>query len=169
MNRTAPMLPEDDVRETPPELFADLDARFHFDLDACATHSNAKCVVYFTEDGQFGQTHDGPVLISPETGLTGSWQGRRVWCNPPFSNIGEWVAKAWDSRADLVVMLVPATRTEQGWWQDLVEPFREEPATGWYLRVEFLRGRTRFLRDGVRMGSPKFGCALLVFRRNEVK
>jgi phage N-6-adenine-methyltransferase len=167
MNRTTPMLPEDDVRETPPELFAELDARFCFDLDACATHANAKCEVYFTERGQYGKTPDSPALISLEDGLTGSWQGRRVWCNPPFSDIGAWVAKAWESQADLVVMLVPATRTEQGWWQDLVEPLREVLLEGWYLRVEFLRGRTRFLRDGVRMGSPKFGCALLIWSRGK--
>ena len=38
---------------TPWELFRQLDAEFHFDLDPCSTHENAKCAEHFTkaEDG----------------------------------------------------------------------------------------------------------------------
>jgi len=38
---------------TPWELFRQLDAEFHFDLDPCSTHENAKCADHFTkvEDG----------------------------------------------------------------------------------------------------------------------
>lgn len=38
-----------DMWETPQELFEKLDGEFHFTLDACATHENAKCKRYFTE------------------------------------------------------------------------------------------------------------------------
>ena len=39
--------------ETPQKLFDELDAEFHFDLDPCSTHENAKCAEHFTkaEDG----------------------------------------------------------------------------------------------------------------------
>ena len=38
---------------TPQWLFDELDAEFHFDLDPCCTHENAKCAKHFTkeEDG----------------------------------------------------------------------------------------------------------------------
>ena len=38
---------------TPQALFDELDAEFHFDLDPCCTHENAKCAEHFTkaEDG----------------------------------------------------------------------------------------------------------------------
>lgn len=40
---------------TPQALFDKLDAEFHFDLDPCCTHENAKCAEHFTkaEDGLF--------------------------------------------------------------------------------------------------------------------
>ena len=145
MNRTTPMLPADDVRETPPELFAALDAEFRFTLDVCATPANAKCSRFFTE---------------AQDGLAQSWAGERCWCNPPFSDIGSWVEKTYISGAALVVMLVPATRTEQPWWQELVEPYRD---SGQGLTTRFLPKRPRFLKDGVSMGSPKFGCVILVW------
>lgn len=38
---------------TPQALFDELDAEFHFNLDPCCTHENAKCAEHFTkvEDG----------------------------------------------------------------------------------------------------------------------
>ena len=169
-----------DNRETPPELFAQLEARWHFDLDAAACHENAQCRVYYTQDGCWGkQTSDGidypcrPHKLSDLDGLTGSWKDRRVWCNPPFSDLRPWVEKAWASEANLVVMLVPANRTEQAWWQELVEPDRgccddhgNLHHRHWdSFNAEFLPGRIRFIKDGVKMGSPMFGCCLLVWRR----
>ena len=92
--------------------------------------------------------------------------GERVWCNPPYSAIGPWVRKAWAeaAAAELIVMLLPANRTEQGWWQDLVEPFRDRTDA---FRVEFMRGRPRFLAPGEnkvpRHARPPFGICLLIW------
>lgn len=108
-----------------------------------------------------------------DDGLVQSWAGR-VWCNPPFSDIEPWVAKAWKESAHCpaIVMLLPASRTEQKWFQELVEPYRD--GRGWSvpevgLTTHFLPGRTRFghpsNREGVGVGSPPFGCVLLVWRR----
>ena len=120
-----------DNRATPPEVFGPLHERFGFTLDACALPSNAKL----------------PRFVTPEeNGLTVSWAGERVWCNPPFSDIYPWVAKANAERmADLIVMLLPANRTEQRWWQELVEPRRDQDGV---LTVEFLPGRLRFINPG---------------------
>ena len=94
-------------------------------------------------------------------------RGERVFCNPPYSDIRPWVEKAWIEapQAELVVMLLPANRTEPTWWQELVEPFRDRPEQ--LLRVEFLKGRLRFIQAGrTEIGPnerPPFGCCLLIW------
>ena len=54
---------------TPWELFRQLDAEFHFNLDPCSTHENAKCADHFTK---------------AEDSLLQDWGGKRVFCNPPY-------------------------------------------------------------------------------------
>ena len=197
MNRHAPMTKADDVRETPPELYNPLNAEHRFTLDACATLANAKTPCFYTEagywcKGRFPSEPLGASKLRDENGLTGRWEGR-VWCNPPFSEIGTWIAKCWRemSRADgpeLIWFLIPATRTEQDWWHKLVEPFRDgRPSLvpGARLDTKFLRGRTRFLENGGPIyrknkdgslwldpktgeparSSPKFGCVGLIWSR----
>jgi phage N-6-adenine-methyltransferase len=97
-------------------------------------------------------------------GLAQSWDGERVWCNPPYSDIEPWVEKANGSDAELVVMLLPANRTEQGWWQRQVEPWRDKPGG---IRCEFLPGRIRFVKPGQTTVGPNerppFGCCLLIW------
>lgn len=150
-----------DDRGTDPLFFAQMVDRFGpFTLDVAAAPHNAKCERYFTRE------YDG---------LSRSWHRERVWCNPPYSNIEPWVAKAWAewNRRDpiwqppeLIVMLLPANRTEQGWWQREVE-FRRD--RGGPLSVEFLPGRLRFVRHGDGMTEigpnerPPFGCCLLIW------
>lgn len=144
--------PDVDDRATDPAFFALLHERFDFTLDVAAAAHNAKCGRYFTAE---------------DDGCTLSWAGERVWCNPPYSDIGPWVAKAWTEHqvANIIVMILPANRTEQGWWQELVEPYRDRPDSP--LTVEFLPGRLRFLKPGqARIGPnerPPFGCCLLVW------
>jgi phage N-6-adenine-methyltransferase len=141
--------PEVDERATPPELFDPLNARFGFTIDACALSRNAKLPRYFSP---------------AEDGLEQSWAGERVWCNPPYSSIEPWVVKAAESDAELVVMIVPANRTEQGWWQRHVEPERDRDGA---FCVEFLPGRQRFIgydADGLGPNErPPFGSALLIW------
>lgn len=140
-----------DDRGTAPEWFDDLNRRLGpFTLDVAAAAHNAKCDRYFTIQ---------------DDGLTQSWAGERVWCNPPYSNIGAWVTKAWEEykTTEGIVMLLPANRTEQVWWQDLVERWRDMPHTR--LSVTFLRGRMRFILPGHDRIEPNqrppFGCCLL--------
>jgi hypothetical protein len=153
------MRPEDDIRGTPQYLFDEKNARWNFDLDACATHLNAKCPMYFTEQGQYAYALQNGIwvrdaeahlsLISKAHGLNGSWAGRRVWCNPPYSAISEWLTKAWFSGADMVYMLVPSTRTEQPWWHEMVEPFRDGRDSTGPMRVttDFIAGRHKFVDE----------------------
>jgi phage N-6-adenine-methyltransferase len=145
--------PEVDNLETPWDFFTPLHERFNFAIDAAALPHNAKCERYFTPE---------------DDGLAQSWRGERVWCNPPYSNIEPWVAKAHTAGADLIVMLLPANRTEQGWWQRQVEPFRDKSRFNPSLRVEFLPGRLRFIKHGHDRVEPNqrppFGCCLLIWQ-----
>lgn len=142
-----------DDRATTPEDFARFDQAFGpFTIDVAAAAHNTKCARYFTHQ---------------DDGLRQSWAGERVWCNPPYSRIGHWVEKAWREclRADGIAMLLPANRTEQGWWQRYVEPFRDREGSP--LAVTFLPGRMRFIRAGSdRIGPnerPPFGVCLLTW------
>jgi hypothetical protein len=170
------MLPEDDVRETPPELFAARAAKWGpFTLDAAATHANAKAAHYYTETGRFhspaAKAECPFAAVGPENGLTGDWFGR-VWINPPFTQMALWAAKCWREcaagRVELIDFLSPGTRCEQAWWQKLIEPYRDEKGElvkGYRLDTDFIAKRPRFLKDGVPMGSPKFGVVMLTWRK----
>jgi len=142
-----------DDRAVHPAHFLTFVERFgEFTLDVAAAAHNTRCDRFF--DAQ-------------TDGLRQSWAGELVWCNLPYSSIEPWVRKAWleAPRTRGIVMLLPANRTEQRWWQRLVEPLRDRPGSG--LRVEFLPGRMRFLKAGQdEVGPnerPPFGCCLLIF------
>lgn len=143
-----------DDRRTPLDLLDEcrrLAGVTTFDLDVAANSENAKAPYFITAE---------------QDGLATPWRGR-VWCNPPYSDCGAWVQKAWaevDARhIDVIAMLLPANRTEQAWWQEWVEPYRE----GTILRVHFLRGRRRFDRPGwtkpAKGDRPPFGLCMLVW------
>ena len=143
--------PEVDDRATTPDVFEPLDREFGgFTVDVAASPDNTKCDRFYTLD---------------DDGLRQSWAGERVWCNPPYSSIRPWVEKAWTEPATLVVMLLPANRTEQTWWRDLVEPYRDQPGSP--LRTRFIFGRLRFLSPGQTVigpdERPPFGCVLLIW------
>lgn len=61
---------------TPQTFFDDLDAEFHFTLDPCSTHENAKCEKHFTkEDDGLRQSWGGiefsVILLMVESYLSG--------------------------------------------------------------------------------------------------
>jgi phage N-6-adenine-methyltransferase len=137
-DRSAMFMSERGDWETPQELFDELDAEFHFDLDVCATDQTAKCERYFTPAND---------------GLAQTWR-QVCWMNPPYGDtIGTWIAKAAASANEgaTVVCLVPA-RVDTGWWWDHCR----------HGEVRFLRGRLRF--DGGENSAP-FPSAVVVLGR----
>lgn len=125
---------------TPDGLFNYLsDCYGPFDVDVCAVPGNARCAFFF-EPG--------------EDGLAQSWRGKRCWCNPPYSDIYPWVAKAVQEskeRGATVVMLLPA-RTGSQWFHDF---------SGLASEILFLRGRVRFKHAP---STAPFDSLVLVFR-----
>lgn len=106
--------------ETPIEFFKELDARYHFTLDVCATRENAKCEAFFTRE---------------DDGLAQKWHGV-CWMNPPYGReIGKWVRKAYETalQGATVVCLLPA-RTDTAWWHDYCM----------HGDITFIRGRLKF-------------------------
>jgi phage N-6-adenine-methyltransferase len=144
-----------DDRRTPRELWDDLNDEFRFTLDVAASAENRLCRLYYTAEMD---------------GLAHTWAGS-VWCNPPYSHIEPWVEKAWEeylNNAANIVMLLPANRTEQGWWQRHIEPFRKD--RGGVLEVRFLPGRLRFdvpagTYSDPRGNRPPFGVCLVIWPR----
>lgn len=137
-----------------------------YDLDVAACDESHWAENYYTKE---------------KDGLLHPWDGN-AWCNPPFSDIGNWVERAWNqiggvpSNVTSISMLLPACRTEQPWWQKWIEPYRDAlPTLG--IRAEiclgsyFLPNRTKFGSPGNPLakdvGSPPFGCVLLVWKRTE--
>lgn len=137
-----------DDRETPADVFDPLNLLVGFTVDVAASPENAKLPRFYT---------------IADDGLAQDWTDERVWCNPPYSSIEPWVEKAHRSGAAAVVMLLPANRTEQGWWQRQVEPYRRDGT----IEVRFLPGRIRFLKPGQKHVGPNerppFGCCLVIW------
>ena len=123
---------------TPQDTFDALNREFGpFNLDVCASASNAKCARFYTA------AHDG---------LAQRWEGR-VFMNPPYSDVGRWMAKARQSAIDgaLVVCLV-ADRRGTRWWLENV------PHAS---LVRTLPGRLRFNGSG----PATFASTVVVFGR----
>ena len=117
---------------TPPDLYSALDKEFHFDFDPCPPNS----------------VWDGREV---------SWQGKRVFCNPPYGRgIDKWLTKGRE--AILAVFLLPA-RTDTVWFHDYALRADE---------IRFFRGRLQFSKDHIapktewHQGAP-FPSILVVF------
>jgi phage N-6-adenine-methyltransferase len=126
-------------RSTPQELFDELNREFDFQLDTCATPGNSKCGMFYTID---------------RSGLDHEWSGRN-WCNPPYSNIKRWVAKARREqlKGKLTVMLIPA-RTDTAFFHDSIYNKAN-------VEIRFIRGRLKF---GDSENSAPFPSMIVIFR-----
>lgn len=123
---------------TPDWLFRELDDEFEFTLDPCSSDENAKCEKHYTK---------------VDDGLSKSWDGERVFCNPPYGRqVGRWVKKAAESNA-ITVMLLPA-RTDTAWFHDYIYRHAE---------IRFIKGRIKF---GGGIGNAPFPSMIVVFRKN---
>lgn len=88
---------------TPDELYASLDRLIGFTLDACALPKTAKTKRFV-----------GP----NENGLNVSWDGERIWNNPPYDDAESWVPKARNESLEGTCVsgnLLP-WRGDTEWW-----------------------------------------------------
>ena len=144
MNRELFFSSKSDEWSTPWEIFNELDQEFGFDLDPCATAENHKCANYYTKE---------------DDGIVKNWGGCRVFCNPPYSQIGKWVEKAYregTKDGTIVVLLIPA-RTDTRYFHDFILHRSE---------VRFIRGRLKF---GDQKNSAPFPSMVVIFRGARTK
>jgi hypothetical protein len=107
-------------------------------------------VLYRELDMEFGFTLD-PCPNGATDGLTRSWRGEIVYCNPPYGRgLGDWLSKAREAKC--AVFLLPS-RTDTKWWHDYAMKANE---------IRFLRGRLKF--KGAKWSAP-FPSVVLVYRR----
>jgi site-specific DNA-methyltransferase (adenine-specific) len=121
---------------TPPDLYESLNKEFHFDFDPCPDRG----------------VWDGREV---------SWEGKRVFCNPPYGRgIDKWLVKGHE--ADLAVFLLPA-RTDTIWFHDYALNADE---------IRFFRGRLKFTeqhvapRDSFMGNAAPFPSMLVIYRKS---
>lgn len=127
-----------DEWETPISLFEYLNYEFNFNLDPCCTLINRKCDFFFTKE---------------DNGLIQDWGGYRVFCNPPYSNISNWVKKCYFESLKpntLVCLLIPS-RTDTKYFHEYIYNRSE---------IRFIKGRLRFSNAG----NAPFPSMLVIFR-----
>ena len=127
---------------TPDDFLRAVENRFgRPNIDLAAGPENAVCDLYISAEDD---------SLSIDWGMLGLVT---AWLNPPYSNIGPWVAKAaasaWSMRT---LVLIPAS-VGSNWWRDFVHD---------RAYVCLLNGRLTF--KGATQVYPK-DCALLVYGR----
>ncbi len=122
------------------------------------------------------ESHHAPVWFDKAAdGLKQEWRGR-VFCNPPWDDIGPWVVKAHHEfyvRRDLlcIAMLLPGGRTHRPWWQKDVEPPRDLADGMGFVEFATHNPPERFSYGapgnprGIGCVEPNFTSVLLVWRR----
>lgn len=132
---------------TPQQFFDELDAEFHFVLDAAATHQNSKCKRCFTPE---------------DDGLIQNWDvGGAVYCNPPYGKeIGLWVKKAYEEaqKGTTIVMLIPA-RTDTKYFHEYIYHKAE---------IRFAKGRLKSTdENGTPKGTAPFPSMVVIYNRKD--
>lgn len=124
---------------TPQALFDELNREFNFTLDPCATKENAKCAKFYTKE---------------DDGLSKSWDGERVFCNPPYgTQMPKWVKKCAEATGGVVVMLIPA-RTDTKYFHQFIYQKAE---------IRFIKGRIKFEGEQVGSGAAPFPSMIVIF------
>lgn len=131
---------------TPSEFYNNLNKEFYFTLDPCCYKETALCKNYYTLQ---------------EDGLKQSWEGHRVFCNPPYGKeIKKWVEKCYiESKKEntLVVLLIPA-RTDTTYFHDYIYKPENE--------IRFIKGRLKF---GLCKNPAPFPSMVVIFNKNKKK
>jgi phage N-6-adenine-methyltransferase len=122
-----------DTWQTPHGVFNPLLLEFDFTIDGAANESNSLLERWW-----------GPESPLSDDALLVTWGGERVFCNPPYSRVAEFVAKAEsESHHSLSVLLIPA-RTDTRWWHSHIW---NRATHQWRTSVggRFLKGRVKFI------------------------
>lgn len=109
-----------DCYGTPKEVFSFMNAEFDFKIDVASSEENKLCKINIDEALNALQCD---WLPDPDNGVA-EWH--YAWCNPPYSDIGPWVAKAAEQQKIGVgtVMLVMMDQSA-GWYKEAIKTCQE--------------------------------------------
>ena len=133
-----------DIWETPVYFFNLLDKIFHFTLDPCADLKNTKCERFFTKE---------------MNGLLQDWKGEKVFVNPPFSDVKNWVIKCYNEgqKENTIVVMILPSRTDTQYWHDFIMKAH---------KIWFAKGRVNFLINGEKTkNGSTFPLAIIIFKK----
>lgn len=131
-----------DSWQTPQWLFDWANERYSFTVDLAASMENKKCHSFVSID------HNS---LNQDWSCLTQNHGGYLWLNPPYSEPGKWLKKAWkeSQRGCRVVMLTP-TPNGEAYWQEAV--------FGKASEIIFISGRIAFeLPDATGKPAPKSG------------
>ena len=138
--------------ETPADLFKMLDMEFNFQVDLAARDCNTKCKRYY----------GGSYMVGIGDSLIVDWALANpdcyCWLNPPYGRgIIDWVKKCDEEaqKGAKIVALLPA-RTDTLWFHNHI--YRK-------YETRFLKGRIKFLMDGVQQDAAPFPSMIVVFEK----
>jgi phage N-6-adenine-methyltransferase len=137
--------------ETPNTIFSPLNSIFKFSLDAAASESNTKCLVYINQE-QNALTVDWKEYM-----LECGAQTNTVWLNPPYSSklVLPFMKKVEEEYNEgLTIVTLTAARTETKFFRIIWERAR-------YLI--FIYQRLKFELQGQPVGTATFPSVISVF------
>lgn len=124
-------------------------------FSSASDHWSTPESVYSELNREFLFTFDPCPLLSKFDGAKVAWHGR-VFCNPPYSRIPEFMRKGLYHLAErackLLVFLVPS-RTDTAWFHDYCLKASE---------IRFVRGRLKF--GGAKNRAP-FPSMIVIFKK----
>jgi len=136
-------LSKDNIWETPPDLFEFGCELFNFrpEIDVCATAQDKKCELFIGEDS-----------------LNKEWN-RDFWMNPPYSNVKDWIRKAYFSHIKYNVsgLALLFAKVDTKVWHSCILHGQAE--------VYFIQGRIKFFKNGAESKNPAPYPSAFVFWR----
>lgn len=123
-------------------------------ISSRSDHWTTPVATYDVLQREFRFTFDPCPLMAKEDGRKLPWRGR-VFCNPPYSRIVEFLKKGLfhlaNGDCEILVYLIPA-RTDTAWFHDYCTKGE----------IRFLRGRLKF---GGSKNSAPFPSMVVIFRK----
>ena len=144
-------LSKDNEWETPPDLF-EFGCKlfnFHPEIDVCATAQNKKCELFLGENKKGN-------MSSLNTDC--QWR-KNFWLNPPYSNVKDWIRKAYYSHIKYNVsgLALIFAKTDTKVWHECILHGQAE--------VYFIEGRIKFFKNGKVSKNPAPYPSAFVFWR----
>lgn len=144
-----------DEWETPENIYDWLDDIYYFEIDLCSNKENGKALINVTDIFKLS-----------------SLGNKNAFINPPYSNIGPFIKKAWELSGpnNTVVCLVPQSIKTCKYLDFLeIETILGGFSRNWRHGVQWidLKRRVKFTHPTLKSSSPSFGCCLLILNRPE--